>query len=418
MISAQAVSKSYKLGERGRGGRLTLAETLDAGLKRSLRKLHRSGGESGGVGVGQRPERSLYNALSDVSFEVREGEAVGLIGHNGAGKSTLLKILSRITEPSSGRVEMLGRVGSLLEVGTGFHPELTGRENILLNGAILGMPRREILRNFDQIIDFAEIEEFLDTPVKRYSSGMYVRLAFSVAAHTRPDILLIDEVLAVGDLKFQRKCMDHVKGLIASNATVLLVSHNMFAIRSICDRALYLNHGRMVYDGPVDRAIELYEADSQMRTPAWAEYQLGKSAKGQVIDITSIECLDERGRPRTSFTPGERMRVRIGYDASQPLRSPNFIVAVMRSDNVGCCNYNTVMDEVDIPSVAGPGEVELLTPPLKLVSESYSLQVLVRDDQFQRLHCARIGPSFQIRDDLLSTHFGVFHEPATWTVRC
>jgi len=418
MISAQAVSKSYQLGEGNRATYRTLREAFDGRVGQAARALRRLAPRAGRDGDADRPSLAILKALNDVSFEIREGEAVGLIGHNGAGKSTLLKILSRITEPSSGRVEMLGRVGSLLEVGTGFHPELTGRENILLNGAILGMSRREILRSFDQIVDFAEIEAFLDTPVKRYSSGMYVRLAFSVAAHTRPDILLIDEVLAVGDLKFQRKCMDHVKGLLASNATVLLVSHNMFAIRSICARALYLNHGRMVHDGAVDRAIELYEADSQMRTPAWAEHQLGKTAGRPVIDITSIECLDEWGQPRTSFTPGDRMRVRISFDAPQPLENPNFIVAVIRSDNIGCCNYNTAMDNAGIPSVFGPGEIELLTPPLKLVSESYSLQVLVRDGQFQRLHCARVGPSFQVRDELLSAHFGIFHEPAMWTVRC
>lgn len=418
MISVQAVSKSYKLGEGNRAGYRTLRETLEGRLGRAARALRRPGSRGGRAGDADRSRPALINALDGVSLEVKQGEAVGLIGHNGAGKSTLLKVLSRITEPSSGRVEMLGRVGSLLEVGTGFHPELTGRENILLNGAILGMPRREILRNFDRIVDFAEIETFLDTPVKRYSSGMYVRLAFSVAAHMLPDILLIDEVLAVGDLKFQRKCMDHVKSLLASEATVLLVSHNMFAIRAVCGRALYLNHGRVAHDGSVDRAIELYEADSQLRTPAWAEGQLGETKDRPLIDITSIKCLDELGRPRTSFALGERMRVRIGFEAPRPFQRPNFVVAIIRSDNVNCCNYNTVMDEVVIPSVSGAGEVELLTPPLKLVSENYSLQALVWDEHFQRLHCVRVGPSFQVCDDLLSSHFGVFRDAGEWTVKC
>ncbi len=418
MISSQSISKSYLLGEQNRAGYRTLRETLSGQLERPARALRRLSGRVRGKQDDRRSDRSILKALDGVSFEIKEGEAVGVIGHNGAGKSTLLKVLSRITEPTSGRVEMVGRVGSLLEVGTGFHPELTGRENIFLNGAILGMPHREVQRSFDQIVDFAEIESFLDTPVKRYSSGMYVRLAFSVAAHMQPDILLIDEVLAVGDLKFQRKCMEHAKSLLKTNATVLLVSHNMFAVRTVCSRALYLDHGRLAYDGPVDRAIGLYETNSQLQTPSWAEAQMIKENGLALIELTSIESLDEQGVPRASFSHGERMRVRVGFEVPRPLSNPNFIVAIVRSDNVNCCNYNTVMDDVRISSVSGRGEVELLTPPLNLVSDSYSLHVLVRDEQFQRLYCAKIGPAFQVRDELLSTHFGVFHEPGSWAVRC
>jgi len=417
MILSQSISKNYALGEGSGAGYRTLRESLNEQLARSARALRRLARRADGMEKGRRSERSRMTALDDVSFEIKEGEAVGVIGHNGAGKSTLLKILSRITEPSSGRVELLGRVGSLLEVGTGFHPELTGRENIFLNGAILGMSRREIQRRFDGIVDFAEIEALLDTPVKRYSSGMYVRLAFSVAAHMRPDILLIDEVLAVGDLRFQRKCLEHAKTLLKSNATVLLVSHNMFSVRAVCARALYLDHGQLVFDGPVDHAIDLYETNSRLQTPNWAENQIDKVDGQPVIELTSIECLDEGGQPRKSFSLGERLRVRVGFEASRELAKPNFIIAVVRSDNVHCCNYNTAMDDIEIATVSGPGEIELLTPPLKFVSDSYALHVLVRDEHFQRLYCAKIGPSFQVRDDLLSTHFGVFREPGSWTAR-
>src|SRR5438552_2159457 len=184
-------------------------------------------------------------ALRDVSFEVQQGEVVGIIGRNGAGKSTLLKVLSRITEPTSGRITIRGRVGSLLEVGTGFHPELTGRENLFLNGAILGMRRTEIIRKFDEIVAFAEIDKFIDTPVKHYSSGMYMRLAFSVAAHLQPEILLVDEVLAVGDAEFQKKCIGKMGEIAKEGRTVLFVSHNMNAIESLCDRALLLKHGQV-----------------------------------------------------------------------------------------------------------------------------------------------------------------------------
>ena len=198
-------------------------------------------------------------ALKDVSFEIRRGERVGIIGRNGAGKSTLLKILSRITEPTTGRVEILGRVASLLEVGTGFHPELTGRENIYLNGAILGMTRREIRSKFDEIVDFAEVEKFLDTPVKRYSSGMYVRLAFAVAAYLEPEILVVDEVLAVGDASFQKKCLGKMRDVAGQGRTVLFVSHNMLAVRSLCSRAILLRKGQLANDGSAESVLHAYE---------------------------------------------------------------------------------------------------------------------------------------------------------------
>jgi lipopolysaccharide transport system ATP-binding protein len=197
-------------------------------------------------------------ALKDVSFEVKRGEVVGIIGRNGAGKSTLLKILSRITEPTEGRVTLRGRVASLLEVGTGFHPELTGRENIFLNGAILGMTKAEIKKKFDEIVAFAEVERFLDTPVKRYSSGMYVRLAFAVAAHLEPEILVVDEVLAVGDAEFQKKCLGKMKDVATGGRTVLFVSHNMLAVRSLCEKALVLNKGTKVAEGTANECIKAY----------------------------------------------------------------------------------------------------------------------------------------------------------------
>jgi lipopolysaccharide transport system ATP-binding protein len=207
----------------------------------------------------QSSQEDVIWALNDVSFEVNEGEVLGIIGKNGAGKSTLLKILSRITEPTSGSAEFDGRLSSLLEVGTGFHPELTGRENIFLNGAILGMRKREIEVKFDEIVKFAEIEKFIDTPVKRYSSGMYVRLAFAVAAHLEPEILLVDEVLAVGDIAFQKKCMGKMGEVARGGRTVLFVSHNMGAIRNLCGSAIWLDNGRIVKKGATDEVVRDYE---------------------------------------------------------------------------------------------------------------------------------------------------------------
>jgi lipopolysaccharide transport system ATP-binding protein len=252
ILSARAVSKRYVLEHKAAGGPTDLRETLAHGLANLARRLR-----PGGVGA-RRVESEEFWALRDVSLELAEGDVVGILGRNGAGKSTLLKLISRIMEPTAGEIRIRGRVGSLLEVGTGFHPDLTGRENIFLNGAILGMSRAEIRRKFDQIVDFAEIERFLDTPVKRYSSGMYVRLAFSVAAHLEPEILIIDEVLAVGDAAFQKKSLDRMSEVAAEGRTVLFVSHNLGLIRTLCKRGILLEAGTVRFDGTADDAVRTY----------------------------------------------------------------------------------------------------------------------------------------------------------------
>ena len=254
-VRVSGLSKQYSIG-RGRRGHDTVREQLTARARSLLR---------GGLG---RAETSTHMALRDVSFDVRRGEVVGIIGRNGAGKSTLLKILARVTTPSVGHARLRGRLGALLEVGTGFHPELTGRENVFLNGAILGMRRAEVARKFDEIIDFAEIHKFMDTPVKRYSSGMYVRLAFAVAAHLEPDILIVDEALAVGDFAFQRKCLGKLQAQAGSGRTVLFVSHNVGAIRMLCSRCLMLEEGRLVMDGPADSVIDKYVEQLSQRSAA------------------------------------------------------------------------------------------------------------------------------------------------------
>jgi lipopolysaccharide transport system ATP-binding protein len=252
-IRVENLSKQYRIGTRKRGASNNLTETLVDGAAAVWRGL--TGRGRGGDGA------DTFWALKDVSFEVRPGEVVGIIGRNGAGKSTLLKVLSRITEPTSGRAVVRGRMASLLEVGTGFHPELTGRENIYLNGSILGMSRGEIDRKFDEIVAFAEIEQFLDTPVKRYSSGMYVRLAFAVAAHLEPEILVVDEVLSVGDAQFQKKCLGKMDQIGDSGRTVLFVSHNMPTIKAHCTKAVSLRSGRVVEIGSVEAVVGQYMAE-------------------------------------------------------------------------------------------------------------------------------------------------------------
>ncbi len=307
-IRVQGLSKQYRIGNRTTHYN-TLRESLVSAATSPIRRLRRSKNGSNG------PE-TIW-ALRDVSFEVQRGEVVGIIGRNGTGKSTLLKILSRITKPTSGRAEVYGRVGSLLEVGTGFHPELTGRENIYLNGAILGMRKSEIARKFDEIVAFAEIEKFLDTPVKHYSSGMYVRLAFAVAAHLEPEILLVDEVLAVGDLAFQKKCLGKMGDVAKEGRTVLFVSHNMQAVRSLCGRGLLLSKGQLASIGPTAEIVATYHEHLwQAEVNASAEIRNHKVRRGSgAVRFTGVHVRNCRGEELREFAMGESVVFWISYEA-------------------------------------------------------------------------------------------------------
>ncbi|HEY0972521.1 MAG TPA: polysaccharide ABC transporter ATP-binding protein [Gemmatimonadales bacterium] len=327
-IRVQGLGKRYRIGEGLRSHRHlreALAEGATGVIRAAGRALRRTGrGSSGGD--------AEFWALSDVSFELAEGEAIGVIGGNGAGKSTLLKILSRITAPTTGRVEIRGRVGSLLEVGTGFHPDLTGRENTYLNGAILGMRRTEIERKFDEIVAFAEVERFIDTPVKRYSSGMYLRLAFAVAAHLEPEVLLVDEVLAVGDAAFQQKCLGKMGDVAAEGRTVIFVSHNMAAVQSLCARAAWLRHGRIVESGPARRVVSRYLLDARrsLTERCWTDMRTapgGDTVRLRRAAVVVADGEDSGGAitTRTPFRlefeywnlkPGARMNLSLqAYDA-------------------------------------------------------------------------------------------------------
>jgi lipopolysaccharide transport system ATP-binding protein len=287
-IRVDDVWKLYRIGARTERAR-TLYEALARNLRHPLRARQRHLAES-------------FWALREIGFEVAPGEVLGVIGPNGAGKSTLLKILSRITGPTRGELELVGRVASLLEVGTGFHPELTGRENIYLNGAVLGMRRGEIARRFDEIVEFAGVERFLDTPVKRYSSGMYLRLAFAVGAHLEPDILLVDEVLAVGDAEFQRKCLDKMSDVSRLGRTVLFVSHNLTAIRRLCPRTLLVSGGRIVEQGETRRVIDAYLAAGIGDRAAWADVHAPGNDRVRLVAVR-LRADDEAWRPPTTDEP-------------------------------------------------------------------------------------------------------------------
>ncbi len=283
IITVENVGKRYRIGQ-SQAPYSTFRESLVEVVRSPFKKLARNNG----------PAEFIW-AVEDVSFEINPGEVVGLIGRNGAGKSTLLKMLSRITEPTKGRILLYGRVGSLLEVGTGFHAELTGRENIYLNGAILGMARNEIVRKFDEIVSFAEVEKFIDTPVKHYSSGMYLRLAFAVAAHLEPEILLVDEVLAVGDARFQRKCLDKMQDVGKQGHTVLFVSHNMPAITRLCPRTILLDQGRVLSDGPSHQVASEYLSGGMGTTAVRQWPEMSKAPGNEIVRLCAVRVRAENG---------------------------------------------------------------------------------------------------------------------------
>jgi lipopolysaccharide transport system ATP-binding protein len=308
-------------------------------------------------------------ALRNVSFEVRQGEVLGIIGRNGAGKSTLLKILSRITEPTEGRVTLRGRVASLLEVGTGFHPELTGRENIYLNGAILGMKRAEINRKFDEIVAFAEVEKFLDTPVKRYSSGMYVRLAFAVAAHLEPEILVVDEVLAVGDAEFQKKCLGKMESVARGEGrTVLFVSHQMAAVQNLCQKGLLLSQGRVVHAGPIGEVVRRYLNESMQLAGQSLEDRRDRQGTGE-LRFTGVTFKDEAGRPVRSFTSGAPAVIELSVITPRNRKLRGVRVAVGVDNDLGqrILVLSTNLADSDFAEIpAGATSVTVRVPKLAL----------------------------------------------------
>lgn len=315
VIKAENLGKKYVIGHQAeKGGYTALRDVL---MQNARNLWNKTKDLVKGQPIIQGDTLEDVWALKDVCFEIRRGEAVGIIGRNGAGKSTLLKVLSRITEPSTGRITIKGRVASLLEVGTGFHPELSGRENIYLNGTILGMTRAEIKRKFDEIVAFAEVEKYLDTPVKRYSSGMYVRLAFAVAAHLEPEILVVDEVLAVGDAEFQKKCLGKMGDVAKEGRTVLFVSHNMGAIAQLCKRVLFLDQGKLISNGPANEIIEQYLNNALSSDASSAEYTF-PSDPDKCIQITAMRVLRDNGEPSNVLDRGFPFKIIIEYEVRQP----------------------------------------------------------------------------------------------------
>lgn len=370
VISVEHLSKSYRLGQIGTG---TFAHDLNvwwAKVRGKPNPLSRIGEAD----HGNRDGESIW-ALKDVSFTVEQGEVLGIIGRNGAGKSTLLKILSRVTAPTSGRIRVKGRVASLLEVGTGFHPELTGRENIYLNGAILGMSRREINRKLDEIVDFAEIEKFIDTPVKRYSSGMYVRLAFAVAAHLEPEILVVDEVLAVGDAEFQKKCLGKMGDVASQGKTVLFVSHNMAAIRMLCSKSILLEGGEVKTIGNTQDIIATYlESTTRLLKNEYSLYELSRNGDlGKSFRLTHIKF--NGGQP---VLHGEPLSIELEYETDKDWNAIAIGIGFNSMEGIRILSFDSDLIEIPFSIVAGAGQVSMNIDELCLQPGIYFLDIAAR----------------------------------------
>ena len=384
------LSKEYHIGLKRRTDRTLREAVVDA----VTGPLRRTAALLRGQATGAAELDASHWALRDVSFEVRPGEVIGVIGQNGAGKSTLLKILSRITEPSQGFAQIRGRIGSLLEVGTGFHQELTGRENVFLNGAILGMQKSEILRKFDEIVDFAEIDKFLDTPVKHYSSGMYMRLAFSVAAHLEPEILLVDEVLSVGDVAFQKKCLGKMNQVHRSGRTVLFVSHNMATIENLCTTTMVLNEGRVAFIGPSKQAVQFYlqkivdrgrpvdgATANRWSDPEHRQYR----SKHEVITFTGLEFKNPDKETVQFVRSGDPLVIRMHYRAYKDDVRPIFGVGISTESGTIVSQVSTWLCGVDVPILQrGDGFIDLCLDSLNLMPGRY----------YVSLWLGALGPSF------------------------
>ena len=366
IISVENLSKRYRIGRQAAKG---------DGLRHVLEQAVRA--PFGWLNTEARAKRAKtedFWAVKNLNLDIKQGEMVGIIGRNGAGKSTLLKLLSRITEPTEGKIRLRGRVASLLEVGTGFHPELTGRENIFLNGAILGMSRIEIKRKFDEIVAFAEIEKFLDTPVKRYSSGMYVRLAFAVAAHLEPEILIVDEVLAVGDAEFQKKCLGKMEDVSTREGrTVLLVSHQIPVIQNLCKRCIQMDRGRLVMDGPTDEVVAAYLSKGREMATVDVSQRTDRFGRGRAR-FTGFELLDGAGEPIAEAITGKEVIIRVSYEvkAGVTLRSCILVLDVSREPQ-SFLGLSTDLSSRTELQLRGRGSIDFLIPNWPLLGGCYRI---------------------------------------------
>ena len=423
IIKVENVSKRYRLGVIGSG---TIREDLARywnrirGKPNAHLKIEREQKNiSRGAGVDHTQDNDYIWALRHLFFEIKRGEVMGIIGRNGAGKSTLLKILSRVTAPTEGVIKVKGRIASLLEVGTGFHPELTGRENIFLNGAILGMSKDEVKKNFDEIVEFSGVSQFIDTPVKRYSSGMYVRLAFAVAAHLEPEILIIDEVLAVGDVAFQKKCLGKMKSVSRQGRTVLFVSHNMFAIQRLCNRSILLDLGHCVYDGKAENAIENYLSRHVQKGRALFDASTVRSGSGQV-KFTSLELIGKNGEAINSIKMLHDFTIKMNFLCKSKITNLHFGVRIYTLLNQNIATWTTRGLDRAGRAATNCGSVQLQITRLNLLPGIYYLGIGVHDNyrQFDYIEDAleiEITASVEAAHNApLNNESGFLYSPCSW----
>lgn len=395
ILKVEHISKQYRLGLVGTG-------TLSHDLKRWFYKIR--GKEDPYLKIGDTNDRSKAAdsdyvwAIKDINFEVKQGEVLGIIGKNGAGKSTLLKILSRVTSPTTGQIKTKGRIASLLEVGTGFHPELTGKENIYLNGAILGMTKAEIKTKEREIVEFSGCERYIDTPVKRYSSGMRVRLAFAVAAFLEPDILVVDEVLAVGDAEFQKKAIGKMQDISKGDGrTVLFVSHNMAAVKSLCTRAIVLEHGTMAFKGSTDDAVDFYLSKDKKKPKINLSERVDRFGNGK-IKLTDIKLLNENNNEIEQIISGEQLRIKMQFQKNdKDIDYQKFFIGINFKDEQGQIVLSYLSDEMasDLSNFEIKNEIVLVIPNLYIRAGLYNLRVqtgigVKRDDQFDTIENAEL----------------------------
>ncbi|HLH74993.1 MAG TPA: ABC transporter ATP-binding protein [Chloroflexota bacterium] len=408
MIVFQNVSKKYRRNMARGSLRDSLANLIARGLRRDPVAP---------------PGASEFWALRDVSFEVRQGEVLGLVGANGAGKSTILKLLSKVTIPTSGQISVNGRVSALIELGAGFHPDLTGRENIYLNGAILGLTRRQIAERFESIVEFSELAEFIDTPVKWYSSGMYVRLGFAVAVHVDPEVMLVDEVLAVGDVRFRDKCMKKIDEFRRQGKTMVVVSHDRHMLERLCTRALLIDHGQLRAEGAVEEVMDRYFQDSYRADPILASIK--GTEQGNVkrhytrpIEITGVSVTDASGQQRPVFISGESVVVRIAFRANSFVSDPVFLCDILRDDQLMNGNNTSRFDLATGQFQPGDtGVVEVCYEELNLLAGQYYVHVGITQDIFTQIkyHVVDKAAVFDVTSTI-QQGIGFLQLPQRWTI--
>lgn len=363
------------------------------------------------------PKQDLW-AVKDLSFDVYQGQSLGIIGRNGSGKSTVLKLMARILRPTSGRVMVKGRVSALLELGAGFHPDLTGRDNIALNASVMGLNQEDVDRNFDSIVAFSELGDYIDMPVKHYSSGMYMRLGFSVAIHVQPTILIVDEILAVGDQAFQMKCIDRIHEMKRQGVTIILISHNLEMIRRLCSHLIWLEHGEMRASGPTEEVANEYKEYSNKTVGQ----QLSVSQEGSFrrwgsreIEITAVRFLNGSGEQQTLFKTGDEMVMEIVYFAHQPIQDPEFGLAIFRQDGVHVNGPNSHLAGLEMGKIIGPGSVQYHIRELPLLPARYQVTAAVHDSRLMNAYdYHELAYPFRVVTGGTKETDGLLELPATW----